>query len=66
LHHQGYPAAFQPPVNDFWLYPIDEQTDRFLAFLDSLSGHEALHTSGVRSDDFWLRATLSKMFCGPA
>ncbi len=21
MHHQGYPAAFQPPVNDFWLYP---------------------------------------------
>ena len=45
---------------------IDEQIDRFLAFLDSLSGHEALHTSGVLSDDFWLRATLSKKFCGPA
>ncbi len=45
---------------------IDEQIDRFLAFLDSLSGHEALPTSGVLSDDFWLRATLSKKFCGPA
>jgi hypothetical protein len=45
---------------------IDEQIGRFLAFLDSLSGHEALHTSGVLSDDFWLRATLSKKFCGPA
>jgi hypothetical protein len=21
LHHQEYPAAFQPPVHDFWLYP---------------------------------------------
>ena len=21
MHHQGYPAASQPPVNDFWLYP---------------------------------------------
>ena len=45
---------------------IDEQVDRFLAHLDSLSGREALHTSGVLSDDFWLRATLSKDFCGPA
>jgi hypothetical protein len=31
-----------------------------------LSGREALHTSGVLSDDFWLRAALSKKFCGPA
>lgn len=45
---------------------IDEQIDRFLAFLDGLSGHEALHASGVLSDDFWLRTTLSKKFCGPA
>ena len=45
---------------------IDEQVDRFLTHLKNLSGHEALHTSGVLSDDFWLRATLSKKFCGPA
>ena len=45
---------------------IDEQVDRFLGFLDSLSGREALHTSGVLSDDFWLRAALSKKFCGLA
>lgn len=45
---------------------IDEQVDRFLTHLNNLSGHEALHTSGVLSDDFWLRATLSKKFCGPA
>lgn len=44
---------------------IDEQVDRFLAFLDSLSGREALHTSGVLSDDFWLKSALSKNFCGP-
>ena len=43
---------------------IDEQVDRFLGYLDSLSGREALHTSGVLSDDFWLRRTLSKKFCG--
>jgi hypothetical protein len=45
---------------------LDEQVDRFLGFLDSLSGREALQTSGVLSDDFWLRAALSKNFCGPA
>lgn len=45
---------------------IDEQVDRFLGFLDNLSGREALHTSGVLSDDFWLKAALSKKFCGPA
>jgi DDE superfamily endonuclease len=45
---------------------IDEQADRFLGFLSGLSGREALHTSGVLSDDFWLRRTLSKKFCGPA
>jgi hypothetical protein len=45
---------------------IDEQVDRFLSHLISLSGPEALHTSGVLSDDFWLRPTLSKKFCGPA
>jgi hypothetical protein len=45
---------------------IDEQVNRFLGFLDSLSGREALHPSGVLSEEFWLRATLSKKFCGPA
>jgi DDE superfamily endonuclease len=45
---------------------IDEQVDRFLSHLISLSGPEALHTSGVLSDNFWLRSTLSKKFCGPA
>jgi transposase len=45
---------------------IDEQVDRFLGFLASLSNREALHTSGALSDDFWLKAALSKKFCGPA
>lgn len=45
---------------------IDGQVDRFLDHLLGMSGHEALHTSGVDSDNFWLRATLSKRFCGPA
>jgi hypothetical protein len=41
---------------------IDEQIERFLGSLGGLSGREALHTSGVLSDDFWLRAILSKKF----
>lgn len=45
---------------------IDEQIDRFVGFLDGLSGREALHTSGVLSEEFCLRATLSKKFCGRA
>jgi DDE superfamily endonuclease len=45
---------------------IDDQVDRFLNHLLGMSGREALHTSGVLSDDFWLRAVLSKSFCGPA
>jgi hypothetical protein len=45
---------------------IDEHVERFLDFLRGLSGREALHTAGVLSDDFWLKATLSKKFCQPA
>jgi DDE superfamily endonuclease len=45
---------------------IDEHVDRFLGFLDSLSGPQALHTAGVLSEDFWLKATLSKKFWKPA
>lgn len=45
---------------------IDEQVERSLKDLSGLSGREALHPSGVLSDDFWLKRTLSKTFCGPA
>jgi hypothetical protein len=45
---------------------IEDQVDRFLKHLLGMSGREALHTSGVLSDDFWLKAVLSKDFCGPA
>lgn len=45
---------------------IDEQVVRFLAHLGALSDQEALHTSGVLSDDFWLRRALSTDFCGSA
>jgi hypothetical protein len=42
-------------------YPtIDEQVDRFLRHLRSLSNREALHTSGVLSKKFWLKQALSK------
>ena len=37
---------------------IDEQVDRFVAYLESLSAREALHTAGVYSTDFWLRSVL--------
>jgi hypothetical protein len=39
---------------------IEEQVERFLAHLRSLSNQQALHTSGVLSKNFWLRAALSK------
>jgi hypothetical protein len=39
---------------------IDEQVERFLGHLRSLSNQEALHTSGVLSKKFWLRGALSK------
>jgi hypothetical protein len=37
---------------------LDEQTDCFIRYLKSLSALEALHTAGVHSEDFWLRALL--------
>jgi hypothetical protein len=45
---------------------IDEQVNRFLAYLGGLSCRDALQTSGLLSDDFWLKEALSKKFCGPA
>jgi hypothetical protein len=39
---------------------IEEQVDRFLAHLRSLSDRETLHTSGVLSKKFWLKGALSK------
>ena len=48
-------------------YPsIAEQVVSFLGHLRSLSNQEALHTSGILSERFWLRGTLSNLFCGPA
>ena len=42
---------------------IDEQAQRFVAHLRTLSNQEALRTSGVLSKHFWLKAALSKNFC---
>jgi hypothetical protein len=39
---------------------IDEQVERFLRHLREMSNQEALHTSGVLSNDFWLKRALSK------
>jgi hypothetical protein len=41
---------------------IEEQVERFLDYLSRMSSQEALHTSGVLSDRFWLRRALSKNF----
>jgi hypothetical protein len=42
-------------------YPsIEEQVMRFLGYLRSMSNGEALHTSGVLSEGFWLADVLSK------
>jgi len=45
---------------------IEEQEDRFLDHLESLTNQEALHTSGVLSKRFWLRGALSDLFRGLA
>jgi hypothetical protein len=37
---------------------IDEQVDRFLGYLESLSPWEALHITGVFSKGFWLNSVL--------
>jgi hypothetical protein len=48
-------------------YPsIAEQVVSFLGHLRSLSNQEALHTSGILSEKFWLGGALSNLFCGPA
>lgn len=42
---------------------LDEQVERFLAYLRGLSNREALHMAGILSGRFWLQRTLSKKFC---
>lgn len=39
---------------------IEEQVDRFVGYLNSLSDEEALRLAGVLSETFWLKAALSK------
>jgi DDE superfamily endonuclease len=41
---------------------IEEQVTLFVHQIYALSNREALHTSGVLSDNFWLRDVLSKNF----
>lgn len=45
---------------------IDEQAALFISYLYSLSDRQALQTSGVLSNNFWLHRALSKNFCPPA
>ncbi len=42
---------------------IDRHVERFVQYLEGLSNREALSASGVLSDNFWLKTTLSKNFC---
>ncbi len=37
---------------------IDDQVDRFIRHLESLSPWEALHTAGTFSEKFWLKSVL--------
>lgn len=34
---------------------IDDETDRFINYLKSLSSSEALHQAGILSDNFWIK-----------
>jgi hypothetical protein len=40
-------------------YPtIDEQLNNFIEYLECLTDWEARHTSGVLSDEFWLKSVV--------
>jgi hypothetical protein len=39
---------------------IDEEVERFVAYLSGLSNRDTLQKAGVFAEDFWLRRTLSK------
>jgi hypothetical protein len=45
---------------------LEEQVERFLAYLSAWSNHEALTAAGVCAPNFWLKDVLSKNFCAPA
>lgn len=39
---------------------IDDQEERFVAYLTGLSNRDALRKAGVLSEDFWLKGAVSK------
>lgn len=41
---------------------LDQQAERFLQYLRRISNKQALKTSGIASEDFWLKNALSKNF----
>ena len=45
---------------------LEEQVERFLAYLSAWSNREALNAAGVCAPDFWLKDVLSKNFCASA
>ena len=46
-----------------WQYvTMNEQVNAFVAHLSGLSNQEALQTSGVSAENFWLKPVLSKNF----
>jgi hypothetical protein len=45
---------------------IDEQVASFIEHVRGMSNAQALRTSGVLSEHFWLRRVLEKNFCSPA
>jgi hypothetical protein len=45
---------------------IDDQVERFIAYLSDFSDRETLDTVGVHSGSFWLNDALCNYFCGPA
>jgi hypothetical protein len=67
IHNAGASRHSQDDVSRTSPYAtLDEQVRSFVAHLGELSNKEALQTSGVMSEDFWLRKVLSKNFSGPA
>jgi len=45
---------------------IEEQAERFVNYINSLTKDEALNIAGVRSPHFWLRSAMSNYFLGLA
>jgi hypothetical protein len=50
-------------MNANWQYvTMHEHVNAFVAHLSSLSNQKSLQTSGVLSENFWLKPVLSKNF----